>query len=63
MDAFTGNGKGGYTESPAVAYLSLIEMDAGQITALAQQKGSLEDVSSLVVLDGNHLLVLILAFR
>jgi len=37
-------------------YLTIIEADAGQIAAAGQQIGTQEDIRSLILLDGDHLL-------
>jgi hypothetical protein len=48
MDANAGDHEGGYH--------ALIEGDAGQVTAVAEQEGPQEDIRGLVVLDWDHLL-------
>ena len=42
-------------------YLPIIEADAGQIAAAGQQIGTQEDIRSLILLDGDHLLDCVLA--
>jgi len=56
VQLITGKHEGGYLESPAVAYLPVVEADAGQIAAAGEQVGSQEDIRGLVVLDVDHLL-------
>jgi hypothetical protein len=43
-------------------YLPIIEADAGQVAAAGQQIGSQKNIGGLVLLDGDHLLCLLLIF-